>query len=528
MQYICCNFETMLEQQLLNDLDAHVLQRLTAFCRKRQLDRVPKTIRSKAKLAQLAADNAEWIKDVQSDVPRATGGYRRFIKTHGAHVAALSPKLSPTVYSTSLARPDSYLSSSPNADFSLSPPASARLRERPPLPAANVASPATSPLFTAHAADDSIPFDMDDLSISEPAVPLSEMPTLSLGKKSWQRPLVPSTQPQSFRAIMEQSTGSSPQRAQSGHPAAQGKSPAIAADAHVPMPTKSSQRERKRLQSNNVDSPEAITEALTVPSGPAWRSVSASSPWKAPSVARNEMSLQAIQAAEETFSRQPQASSSLSTPVRPALTGINASSARRPSGSGKLPDPTPAARSDAASAIGAQVITPTRIQATRSSSGSAGRGTHSWANYSSTVSLAPVAPPSAASAGQAFSTIQDAQSTEREALKSRREPRSLAEIQEEEASERREAEFLTWFEEESKRTRTELGIESKPQHQPHRPPKAGGKPKKHANGQSQRERGRGQAPHSDAGPSHTSGGAIGRGKPAALNPDAPVFTIPGS
>lgn len=174
----------------------------------------------------------------------------------------------------------------------------------------------------------------------------------------------------------------------------------------------------------------------------------------------------------------------------------------------KAPQAASQPPADPASAVGARVITPTRLPQKRQASSSNGppetrASDRPWVSYTSTVSVQPTFEDDG---NQSFASIQNLQATEREALRVKRGAMSLAEIQAEENKQREEAAFLAWFEEESKRTQAELGIGASEQQQQHsgrggRGGHRGGK--RGGGGQGQRGRGnargrgRGKAPSSE-------------------------------
>lgn len=449
MQYICCNIETMLEQRLLDILPLHALERLSTFCKRRQMARYKRTARSGFKLANLRIHHAEWLRDM--DVAKQTGGYRRYARRNSAR----SPRLSPANFSASL-RLSPNLATSPPTQL-LSP----ELRPVQPPSPVMAPSPGPSPLVAATNSDDADLFEMEDLSLDEAAavgqtssvsgsrnsVAHSSAPSPSMARVPWQKPSIASvSSPQSLRDIMSQADGPPGRKASAnGTPDVQG-----------PAFLRLSQRDRKRQQQVALGQQNAeAAESTPSPSSSPWRPMMPAA-WKPPETSPRP-SLASIQASEiaASSSRVPQ------LPIAPRrVSGFAQPSPAPSSPAGK--SALPGLPANPASAVGAPVITPTRLQPKRNISDSHGPPERrsqdvAWVNYASTTFVPPPVVEEG-EASQSFAHIQNLQATEREAIRSKKGPMSLAEIQQEENKRREEAEFLAWFEEESRKTQAELGI----------------------------------------------------------------------
>ena len=465
MQYICCNIETMLEQHLLDILPLYALERLATFCKRRQMARVRRTARSAFKLADLRKQHADWLRDI--DIAKQTGGYRRYTRRNSAK----SPKLSPAMFSSSL-RMSPHLAASPPSQM-LSP----QMRPVQPPSPIMAPSPGPSPLVTATNADDADLFEMDDLRLDDtpvpPAASASTLPTSrnsvghvplasppSASRVPWQRPSLATaaSSPQSLRDIMSQATTPARKVSETSVPRA-----SSTPDGQGASFLRLSQKDRKRQQqaalgAQATEAAEASPSASTSP----WRPMMPAA-WKPPE-ASPKASLASIQAAESSTASGPRMP--LGSPALRRTSGLP--------GSPSIPSPgqpagPPSARQtpanppvNLASAVGAPVITPTRMQPKRNASETSGPPERrssdvAWVNYTSTT-YTPPPPVIEEGPSQSFAYIQNLQATEREAIRSKKGAMSLAEIQEEENKRREEADFLAWFEAESKKTQAELGI----------------------------------------------------------------------
>ena len=458
MQYICCNIETMLEQRLLDILPLYAIERLATFCKRRQMARVKRTARSGFKLAHLRMQHGDWLRDI--DVAKQTGGYRRYARRNSAR----SPKLSPAMFSASL-RMSPNLAASPPTQM-LSP----QMRPAQPSSPVLAPSPGPSPLVTASNADDADLFDMDDLRLDDTQpllarVSVGHVPLASPSsapKVPWQRPSVAGVStPQSLRDIMSQAD-TPVRKSDESTPARTGSTP----DAQGPSFLRLSQKDRKRQQQATLGQQAAeAAEASTSSSSSPWRPMMPAA-WKPPETT-SRPSLASIQAAESsttTSQRIPLASPALrrtsgmaASPGLHTGQGTASTTGRQSSMTGPPPN--------LASAVGAPVITPTRLQPKRNVSDSGGPPERrssdvAWVNYASTTFIPP-APVLEEGPSQSFAYIQNLQATEREAIR-KKGNLSLAEIQEEENIRKEEASFLAWFEEESKKTQAELGIKAPP------------------------------------------------------------------
>lgn len=423
MQYIVCNIETMLEQRLLDLLPVHALDKLAAFSRKRQLDRLPRTARSTKANAELCEKYADFLKEL--DIPRATGGYRRY--TRNPSYSIRSPKLSPAQFSASL-RLSPNLSSSPT--LVLSPPTSAA--KVPPSPALSAVS-VTSPSVRPTDGDDGDTFEMEDLqldsSVPPAALPVDPLRTLTSSARMqvpqglpWRRPQSSSIPTASLHDIMAQETKTPPKNVYTP-PRRISETPPLPRKDELPMspPQRLTQKERKRQQ--------AVTQEVPTPSS----AEKASSPWRPilpgtwapPEAVKDTPTLASIQ------SQQRSMPSSTNTPRSASGRGTPEMSSplnrRMPSASGaKNPEGNSHQGRDV-SAANAPVITPVRLQPKRDVSSSYNRPPETrshdtpWVNYLSTVSVT-AQPETIASGKQSFANIQNLQNTEKDALQKARGP----------------------------------------------------------------------------------------------------------
>jgi hypothetical protein len=239
-------------------------------------------------------------------------------------------------------------------------------------------------------------FQIDDLDLNSterrPATPV---------KKGWQ---MPNSTPTNLRQIMAAQT------TVPGSSSPQGSSP------YRPP--------------NRKGSSAAAPEALPPLAGP-------SAGWARPVTNQNRASLLSIQAQQ------------LKSPVvAPAPSGTLSLQPER-----RTPTrASPVARPDPSSAVGVPIISPTRVPSGPTKS----RNQEAWVNYSSTSSFFAPATPPADGSSSSFSAIQNAQQDEGDLIRNlRRAPRSLAEIQQEEA-------FETWFANEQKKYQEEQAVAAAP------------------------------------------------------------------
>lgn len=421
MQYMACNIETMLEQRLLDLLPAHALDRLAAFCRKRQLDRLPRTARSGKAYRELREKYPDFVKEL--DIPKPTGGYRRY--TRNSNFTIRSPKLSPAQFSASLRL-------SPNM---LPPPTAAMSPTRvPPSPALSALS-VTSPVVRPSNGDDGETFEMEDLQLDEPVPTQSQLqlidplrPVLGAARVQvlqalpWRRPT--GLAAPSFQEIMAQENQTPPKvaytpprRTSESHSSTRQMENSPVSPAH-----KLTQKERKRQQaSSQSDTIVASASSAEKASSP-WRPI-LPGVWKPPQVDQEKPSLADIQAHQKQVpgsTSMPRTVSGRATPD--ASSPLNR---RNPSGqAGKGGEPTSQGRD--VNAANAPVITPVRLQPKRDvSSYNRPPETRShdtpWVNYVSTVSVVPT-PDSQTGTSQSFATIQNLQDTEKDAIRKARGP----------------------------------------------------------------------------------------------------------
>lgn len=424
MQYMACNIETMLEQRLLDLLPALALDKFAAFCRRRQLDRLPRTGRSVKALVELQEKYPDILKEL--DVPKPTGGYRRY--SRNTNNAVRSPKLSSAQFSASLRLSPNMLSSPPTA---LSP------TKVPPSPALSALS-INSPNVRPSNGDDGETFDMEDLSLEEPVVPgtrvldpLQTKPTFKSRVQApqalpWRRPVAAAAPAASLQEIMAQEN-SSPAKSIYTPPRRVSESNSSMRNSEsspASPPFKLTQKERKRQQA----SAQAQAEAANVPSSSVekasspWRPILPGA-WKPPSIEQERPSFADVQAQQKSSPGPlaPQRTASgRATPDSSSLLVRRGPSAQ----GGKEGAVTTSGRD--VNAANAPVITPVRLQPRRDfSNHNRPPETRShdspWVNYVSTV---PVVPTSDAQSNvsQSFATIQNLQGTEKDAIRKARGP----------------------------------------------------------------------------------------------------------
>ena len=348
MLYLSCNMETALESSYLDDLSPDLIARLTAFCRKRQLARLPIS-RSGTLIDDLMAKHFDFLAEL--DLPRPSTGKRRW------RIAPRSPRFPPADLPMGSSPPltGAYGSSLLSQAMSPSPSLGSTPIPRPPPPPATTMrsptlSPTRSPAIVAAQQSDEQLFAMDDLNLgdagSPPASPqLSEL-DLSPPPRMWARKPAEAS-PVDLRSIM----------------AAQSRRPVVPRSAVKAMPPSSS-------------SPSPASTGGV--------------PWKSRTAEAAKVSLVSVQA-EET-ARRP-STSGTSTPVRPPAP-------QRPSGSFARPlqTPSPARPTvtvNPASAVGVPVISPARAPPPRRSLGSSGPADAAWTQPSTSAFFAPhIASPS--------------------------------------------------------------------------------------------------------------------------------------
>ena len=452
MQYICCNIETMLEQHLLDVLPIEPMLGLAVFCQAKQLQRLPRTARSGPRLAELRIVHADWLKEL--DLPRPTGSYRRYIRQN----SLWSPKLSPVAISTSLRLSPHMLSSS----AMLSPPS--QEMQSPPSPVV-VASAGPSPILDGIQADDGAMFDMDDLSLEDSSTPSKVLvsdsksavvPTSASKITPWQRGIPATTPTRSLRDIMAQTNADT---YTAPRPSLEGKLTSSSLENAISPLSKLSQRDRKRQQQTPINptsrASEAVSSMTSIPNIP-WKPINPPAPWAPPVTGKERPT--ALHANNFRVSSTTPTQATPSPPPSAMRTTTSANGALPhtiPVVSG-LQGPT--SSSNLASAIGAPVITPTRQAQRRSAVPTGGvpeTRSHDtpWVSYTTTMLVQPTSEIDNISS---FASIQNRQANEREILRAKKGPLSMTEIQEEENKRSEEAAFLTWFEEESRRTQVEL------------------------------------------------------------------------
>jgi hypothetical protein len=429
MQYMACNMETMLEQRLLDLLPTHAMDRLAAFCRRRQLDRLPKTARSAKSFEVLRAKYADYLKTL--DIPKPTGGYRRY--TRNASYSIRSPKLPPAQFTSSLKLSPNF-STSQNA--TLSPPSGV-----PPSPALSAVS-ATSPLVRPTRADDADTFDIEDLSLDSSLPSMSQwidsLPSNS-GLRAraavsfaqgaqWSRPPAAVTPHTSLKDIMAAEGSPRLPRSTYTPPARRVSETLPAARSNFtdqPLwspPSKLSQKERKQRQQITTSAPSSAEKPAPGSSSP-WRPILPGA-WKPPEADKEKLSLLSIQAQQGPLPDMASATrpaSGRGTPDRSLPLNRRIPSAQ---GSAKQPDGNPNPGRDV-TASSAPVITPVRAS-TKKKDLNTNRVPETrshdtpWVNYLSTVSVQPTEPE--IGSAQSFATIQNLQVTERNAIEKARGP----------------------------------------------------------------------------------------------------------
>lgn len=432
MQYIACNIETMFEQRLLDVLPITALDRLSVFCRRRQLDRLARTRRSGPALVELREKYADFLKEL--DLPKPTGGYKRHAKAYGQ--SAKSPKLSPAQFSSSLRlSPGLPPSPAPRLPPPLKNPSS------PALSATSALSPSIKPSLGG----DGDTFDIDDFELDASAastqhpgeafVPISASnrarPVDNVSSSLPWRQRGPAAAPTtSLKDIMAQesqprSAGrpgvSLPRRVSSGHPME--RDPPVA-ESPFSLGQRLSQRERKRQPPTPTQVPPNEKPASTSP----WRPILPGA-WKPPELESSRTSPSIKPSLGDSlgprqFPSDKQSIGHGRPPIMPAQMPSSravSSSSQSHKSSSSLPVTV---SGQTVNASGAPVITPTRQQPKRNvSNGNKVPETRShdtpWVNYTSTVFVPPVESPQGSAS---FATIQSLQSTEREALQKQRGP----------------------------------------------------------------------------------------------------------
>ncbi|GAA97267.1 uncharacterized protein L969DRAFT_91886 [Mixia osmundae IAM 14324] len=416
MLYASKNLETLLESRLLDNMSTHVLRGLSKRCSIAQSDRHPmsRTVRQ-IMIDELVARNAEYLAslDLGRELPSNARRWRRDQRS------GISPM---------------------PAEMALSP-GSSTYDSPAPSPAMRPAdrSPAASPAIVPSSGNEDI-FEMElepvpALALSPPeARSFSEEPTsreATPGKPfSWQRQMSSSPAPASLRDIM----------AGQAQPVQRAATPKQSSQPLAGMSTtpRSSQKGKQRvLPISDFLEP---TKATASPAAPAW-----STPTKA-------WATQTVKPTPFDFS------------IGASLTPVDTPSPRRHSGFAApvtSPKSGPAAavttpRSEAVATNG-PLITPMRRPSGqgRAASRSAVQEVP-WSYQAPVMShVGSAGSPSASS----FAAITQEQQSHGALLKGLVAPRSLAEIQAEEAVQRkaaeadkqRETEFLAWFEAESQR-----------------------------------------------------------------------------
>lgn len=419
---MACNVETMLEQRLLELLPIQALDRFSAFCRRRQLDRLPRTGRSVKALMDLQEKYPDFLKEL--DVPRPTGGYRRY--SRNTNNAIRSPKLSPAQFSASLRLSPNMLSSPPTAFSPTKVPPS------PALSAVSIASPSVRPAD----GEDGETFDMEDLSLEDPVTtgiqvldPLrAKLTSVSRAQAPqglpWQRPAASAAPAASLQEIMAQEISSPaksvytpPRRVSENYP-----TPRNGDSSTTSPPVKLTQKERKRQQASAQAELASVTVSSADKSSSPWRPILPGA-WKPPSVEHERPSFADLQAQQKNISGVPAATRSTSgraTPdsSSPVVRRVSSAQGGKEGASGSSGRDVTAAN--------APVITPVRLQPKRDlSNRNRPPETRShdspWVNYVSTV---PVLPSSTgqSNASQSFANIQNLQGTEKDAIKKARGP----------------------------------------------------------------------------------------------------------
>lgn len=425
MQYMACNIETMLEQRLLDLLPVYALDKFATYCRRRQLDRLPRTARSAKQNAELREKYADFVKEM--DIPKPTGGYRRY--TRNPNYSIRSPKLSPAQFSASL-RLSPNMAVSPT--LAMSPTPTTMVPPSPALSAISVTSPSVRPSN----GDDGETFEMEDLHLDAPVSsstlmsdPLRTMPSTSRVQAPqglpWRRPTGLAAPAASFQDIMAQeirappkTVYTPPRRISENYPPMRNGE-----DTPVSPPHKLTQKERKRQQaSSQADVVGSVSNNAEKASSP-WRPILPGA-WKPPEAGPEQPSLSSIQ------SQQKQTPGSAPIPRTASGRGTPDTSSplnrRLPSLQGNKGAEGSSSQGRDVNAANAPVITPVRLQPKRDASNSnrpPETRSHDtpWVNYLSTVSVKPTQEsPSAAS--QSFATIQNLQVNEKDALQRARGP----------------------------------------------------------------------------------------------------------
>ncbi|GAA5902128.1 hypothetical protein JCM8208_002483 [Rhodotorula glutinis] len=450
MHFLASSMETALETYLLDDLPHDLLRALTAFVRERQGAKMPVS-RSNLLFQELLPRHQEFYDSL--DVGRPTGAAKRYRPA----IVPPSPRPSPSMLSPG-ASPQLAPTKSPRMRPSVGPSASPNLS--PSLPAVREAdepfaldedflldsSAAASSRGAGAAAGPSYAAGQPYLARRRSSItPLGSSPSqasfMPLGSpppmrlQPWQAAVVEPAAPLDLRSIMaSESAATPPRRASASVGPSGGKAPS--------------------------PSPSGLTT-----SSPSWR----------PVVPQRTSSLASIQEQQQALlARRPSAQ-----PIPSA------------SGSGSVRSPPPAApptpsRSASSAPVAASpgvplgpVFTPSRLASGSKASPSPrthfGGSDTPWQNYdrmapSPTPPPAPVAvvassptDPFARPSASSFAAIQSEQRAQLAAVNAHKAKRSLAEVMAQEQADavrreqelKEEKEFLSWFEEESKRVKQE-------------------------------------------------------------------------
>ncbi|GJN90353.1 hypothetical protein Rhopal_003364-T1 [Rhodotorula paludigena] len=461
MYFLSSSMETALETGLLDDLPADLLTALTAFIRERQGARMPIS-RSNFLFEEILPRHKEYYDSL--DVGRPTGAAKRYRPAivpnspRPSPSALLSPGASPQLAPTPLSGKSPLLrpSMSPNLSPSL---------------------PAVREVDEPFALDEDFLLDSSTASTRPVVISPPGTSQAMLGKRRASVAPVGSPSSASFMPL-----GSPPpprlQPWQATVAAAEASKAPL--DLRSIMASESAAVERR----TSAPRPAAVSSPTIVgglsASAPSWRPV-------APQRASSLASIQSEQKAASTppvprrLSVQPTASPS-SPSIRSPPAQQSPSRATPPS-SGHA---SPALRPDSTAALG-PVITPTRLPSSSAKSGSGTRTPRAvfggsdtpWQNFERMAgsTASPVAGPSSFAAASpspisppadpfarpppagSFAAIQSEQIAQLAAVKNHQAPRSFADVMAQEQADaarreqelREEKEFLSWFEEESRR-----------------------------------------------------------------------------
>lgn len=412
LAYAAANAETVLEGGYLTELEFPLLEKLQEYVQRRQIERLPFS-RSPVRKDRMYQEHHDYLLELDlAPTPRAQMRRQK---------VSTSPKLSP-----------SSLSLSPHQPLLFAPSPATTARAQPAKP--TISSPRVDATRDTTSTGDDSMFAMDDLDLgpseeSHPTNPPTTTPGLPTAASAasrkgavWQ-PRASAASPKPADASAAMPPRSIPSLRQ------------IMSDAENVSP------KRPAMPSANRTDIAAVRPPFVSSSEQPWRRSGNSTPQKTESFS----SIQSQQGAVAS-------STSPSTPLRSVSSQSARPSFATPSPQRQQQQQQQHSKSDAASGMGAPVISPTRSVSSPNTSRRPGQDS-AWVNYQSATSF--FAPSASTSLDQqdinsSFASIQNAQQVEGDALK-QKSTKTLGEIQQEE-------EFERWFAEESKRYQASVEV----------------------------------------------------------------------